>query len=33
MRKRKKTGELLSLQIDAKVKKEFDGDGPSNATI
>jgi hypothetical protein len=29
----KKTGGLSSYQIEAKVKKEFDGVGPSNATI
>ena len=31
--KEKKTGGLSSFQIEAKVKKEFDGVGPSNATI
>ena len=29
----KKTGGLSSYQIEAKVKKEFDGVGPSTATI
>ncbi len=33
MRKRKKTGGLSSVQIEAKVKKEFDGVGLSHVTI